>query len=116
MASRYFDASRTINGTDANTDSSNRIAQLRQLYFIEYTNLQSSAFGSYAGLDACQCGGVMEELASGLHKYRGPLDDGGASFEKWSSRHVAKEAQRYRLLMECMTTYRRGIYDAIHRI
>jgi hypothetical protein len=114
MASPKLGASQTANGTSENIQSEDRKPKLKHLYFANYSNIQAVAFDSFKDLTAGDCYRVMEELAVHLHKYRGPLDDGGASFEKWANRIAAKETSRYRLLALATTEYASVIHKAIH--
>jgi hypothetical protein len=107
-----LDASRTIDGIDANNDSSNRLSQLKQFYFNSYNEMEVVAYESYADLDASQCYHVLEALAALLHKYKGPSTD--VAFEKWAKRTVVKEASRYKLLALATTEYASLIHKAIH--
>jgi hypothetical protein len=113
MTESNFDASQTAQGTAAKTNLTTRTAQLQQLYATNYSNLQSVAYEAYPHLMVFDADKIMTLLAERLHKFKGSLDDNGVSFEKWATRWVSKEAQRYKILAEILAEHSGIIHKSI---
>ena len=79
-------------------------------FFDQLHDLESAAYDANP-LSIWDCKAVTEELSAKLPTYKGPVNP--AAFERWATKLVIKEAQRYQILDAILSQHGRVIHKAI---
>jgi hypothetical protein len=104
---------RQVEGPAASTGAGapTRLQQTQQYLFTHYGILEEAAYDTHQ-LSVWDCKAVLELLSSKLPTYKGPVN--AAAFERWATKLVIKEAERYKILDDILSKYELLIHKAIN--